>query len=206
MLLCKNRGLSGFCGPWVERRNWQVVLHPLGDKYMFLNGVVANISLQACWLCCCFHQFTKLVLPVWCLHVPNAVALSFPMIDGQVEWIVGVVHFFRTVTSEFLVIIIWTTFAVCCLSGRIKCSWITTKLYVRWSASGFLSPNWPERNSKPASALGSSFAAWGLLPFASSKTSCFFLERRTSLDLKNSRSLRMLILELSSFRYRWRRL
>ena len=41
-------------------------------------------------------------------------------------------------------------------------------------------------------------------PFASSKTSCFFLERRTSLDLRNSRSLRMFSLEFLSFRYRCR--
>ena len=75
---------------------------------------------------------------------------------------------------------------------------------VRWRASGFSAPNLPVRNNKSSSALDSSFAAWGRFPFASSKTSCFFLERRTSLDLRNSQSLRMFSLEFLSFRYRCR--
>ena len=54
---------------------------------------------------------------------------------------------------------------------------------VHWRASGFSAPNSPVQNSKSSSALDSSFAAWGWFPFTSSKTSCFFLERRTSLDL-----------------------
>ena len=54
---------------------------------------------------------------------------------------------------------------------------------VHWRASGFSAPNSPVQNNKSSSALDSSFAACGWFPFTSSKTSCFFLERRTSLDL-----------------------
>ena len=212
--------------------------------------MISKISLQACWLRSCFHQLTNLVLAEWCPHVPDVAARSLPIIYGLVKRAVSAIHFFWTVSLEFLVIENWTTFVVCCLRGWIRCSCITIAAAgplsdfqirnslpvplsvwrtisphfsfllssrarnpkcsannhqtVRWRASGFSAPNLPVGNNKSSSALDSSFAAWGRFPFASSKTSCFFLERRTSLDLRNSQSLRMFSLEFLSFRYRCR--
>ncbi len=99
-------------------------IHEAGNT-CFSNGVVSNISLQACSLCCCLHQFTNFVFAEWCLHVKNAAAWSSAMIDGQVKRAVSVFHFFWTVTFEFLVVIHCTSFVVSCLSRWIKCSCIT---------------------------------------------------------------------------------
>lgn len=169
-----------------------------------------------------FEQSLNLVFPEWYFVVPNAVSWSSSMIDAQVKRAVRFIHFCWTVTPEFLVIINWTSFVVCCLSGWIKClhmehlgsslwfpnqnfvasfavclknnvspfefsSWAQNPKWsannhqtVRWSASGFSSPNSLLWNNKFSSASDTSFAARGWFPFASSKTSCFYSERRTS--------------------------
>ena len=57
-------------------------------------------------------------------HVPDVAARSSPIIYGQVKRAVSAIHFFWTVTLEFLVIENWTKFVVCCLRGWIKCSFI----------------------------------------------------------------------------------
>ena len=89
--------------------------------------MVSSIPLQASCLCCYFYELTNLVLAEWCFQVPDAVVCSSSIIDGQVhvKGAVSIVHFNWTVTSEFLVIMNWTTLIVCCLSGRIKCSCVT---------------------------------------------------------------------------------
>ena len=89
------------------------------------------------------------------------------------------------------------SFLLSSLARKPKCS-ANNHQTVRCRASGFLSPNSLERNSKSSSASVSSVAAWGWLPLPYSTTSCFFLESRTSLDFWNSWSLRML--EFLSFK------
>ena len=66
--------------------------------------MVSNVPRQASCLCCCFHEFTNLVLADWCFQAPNAVVCSSSIIDGQVKEAVSVVYFSWTVTSEFLII------------------------------------------------------------------------------------------------------
>ena len=124
-LLCKNRGSSNVCARLIEGRYLREPLHPQARYTSFSNSVVVKISLQASWLRSCFHQLTNLVLAEWCSHVPDVAARSSLIIYGQVKRAVSAIHFFWTVTLEFLVIENWTTFVVCCLRGWIKCSCIT---------------------------------------------------------------------------------
>ena len=212
--------------------------------------MISKISLQACWLRSCFHQLTNLVLAEWCPHVPDVAARSLPIIYGLVKRAVSAIHFFWTVSLEFLVIENWTTFVVCCLRGWIRCSCITI------AAAGPLS-DFQIRNSLPvplsvwrtmsphfsfcfrlghgiqsAVPVTTKLCVGGLQGFQRRISRCettnllrrwivllqregdflsllqkpavSFLERRTSLDLRNSRSLRMFSLEFLSFRYRCR--
>jgi len=98
--------------------------------------VVGDIPQQASCLFYCFHQRTNLVLVEWCFQVPDAVVWSSLIIDGQVKGAVIVVHFSWIVTSEFLVIMNWTTFVVCasplqqCVLDPFPDLWIRTLLPV----------------------------------------------------------------------------
>ena len=91
----------------------------------FSNNVLGKISLQAYRLRSFFNQLTNLALAKWCPRVPYVAARLSPIIYGQVKRAVSAIHFFWTVTLEFLVIENWTKFVVCCLRGWIKCSFIT---------------------------------------------------------------------------------
>lgn len=84
-------------------------------------------------------NFTNLILAKYCFQVPDPVLCSSLIIniDGQVKGAVGIVDFSWMVTSEFLVIMNWKTFIVCCLSGRITCLCITITTACLGSLSDF---------------------------------------------------------------------